>query len=452
MAAAKTSSPFLSGALAADEFSRLIAPLGPFEHAPHLAVAVSGGSDSMALVLLANEWARNRQGRITAITVDHGIRREAKEEAAQVARWCQVLGVEHITLRWQPPEHVTQMSAREARYQMLADYCRNHAILHLLTAHHRDDQAETLFLRLARGSGLAGLSGMASVSLHNHVRLLRPLLTVPKARLVATLKSAAQPWAEDASNAQPIYTRNRLRQQLANSPQHNALNARALAITESLGQFRNHLNNKLVSYLTNAVSLLPEGCGWLHRDAFFNCPPGIAGEVLQQLVMTLAGLTHPPRSETLERLHSELKMSKPKRNACGLLFEFKERTNAWLVYREPSATAEALILMPQARALWDKRFTVGFSGMNESLQVRALGADGIAWLKSHESTKNLTDSYVGRKLVLASLPSFWHLEKMIAIPHITYVHPEYRHCSFTAQFTPAKALAAPAFRSIRVTT
>lgn len=152
-----------NGPIAAEEFAAAMAPLGPFEREPRLAVAVSGGPDSMALLLLAQEWAAARGGRVSALTVDHGLRAELSAEAAQVAQWAGLLGVSHVALTWigDKPTADIQAAAREARYCLLEEWCAASGVFHLLLAHHRDDQAETFLLRLARGSGLDGLAAIA---------------------------------------------------------------------------------------------------------------------------------------------------------------------------------------------------------------------------------------------------------------------------------------------------
>jgi len=152
--------------LDASGFARLMASLGPFESAPRIAVAVSGGADSLALALLAADWAAAQGGKAVALTVDHGLRPEAAAEARQVRRWLADCGISHFILAWRGPRSGAdvQAAARAARYRLMGEWCARRGILHLLLAHHRDDQAETVLLRLARGSGLEGLAAMAPVS------------------------------------------------------------------------------------------------------------------------------------------------------------------------------------------------------------------------------------------------------------------------------------------------
>src|SRR5262245_55954926 len=187
-----------------DEFTALMERLGPFEARPHLAVAVAGGRDSLCLALLLHRWVQGRRGRITALTVDHRLRPESAAEAARVRRWLATHGIAHRTLRWQRGDARSatsglQAAAREARYRLLCSACRELGILHLALAHQRDDQAETFLLRLDRQSGPDGLAAIAPIADRQGIRLLRPLLPVPRARLAATLQAWRQHWIDDPS-------------------------------------------------------------------------------------------------------------------------------------------------------------------------------------------------------------------------------------------------------------
>ncbi len=190
-----------------------MARLGPFEHHPRLAVAVSGGADSMALVLLAKAWTESRKGSLLALTVDHGLRSNSRDEAEIVGQWLHALGIAHEILTWNDAKPATgrQEAGRAARYRLLLDRCRAGGILHLMLGHHRDDQAETVLLRIAAGSGIDGLAAMTEVRTTPYARLLRPLLGVPRASLEAILVSRGQGWVDDPSNHNSDFQRVRLR-------------------------------------------------------------------------------------------------------------------------------------------------------------------------------------------------------------------------------------------------
>jgi tRNA(Ile)-lysidine synthase len=182
---------------------------------PGLVLAVSGGPDSVALMWLAARWRKAfvRGPRLIAVTIDHGLRKEAAHEAREVKQLARSLDIEHRTLRWtgDKPRRGVPAAARDARYRLLAQAARAARVTHVLTAHTRDDQAETLLMRLLRGSGIAGLSAMAPESERDGVRLARPLLDVPKSRLIATLNRAKVAFADDPTNRDAAFTRPRLR-------------------------------------------------------------------------------------------------------------------------------------------------------------------------------------------------------------------------------------------------
>jgi tRNA(Ile)-lysidine synthase len=183
--------------------------------APALLLAVSGGPDSIALMWLAVRWRRamTRGPRLIAVTVDHGLRSVAAREARDVKRLAKELDLPHRTLRWTgvKPKTGLPAAARAARYRLLAKAARAGGATHILTAHTRDDQAETLLMRMLRGSGIAGLAAMARESEREGVLLARPLLDVPKSQLVATLNKAKITFADDPTNRDASYTRPRLR-------------------------------------------------------------------------------------------------------------------------------------------------------------------------------------------------------------------------------------------------
>jgi len=191
----------------------------PSADCANLVLAVSGGPDSMALLLLAAGWRDTLVAppQLLAVTIDHGLRPEAAAEAEAVAGIALRLGVRHRTLHWTgaKPSTGLQAAARAARYELLAAAAHEAGARQILTAHTLDDQAETVLFRLARGSGVAGLAGMATVTrLAGGLELVRPLLGLPKARLVATLAAAGVGFAVDPSNADPRFTRPRLRRSM----------------------------------------------------------------------------------------------------------------------------------------------------------------------------------------------------------------------------------------------
>jgi tRNA(Ile)-lysidine synthase len=199
-------------AISAQDAKRLFAD---WKTAPAIVLAVSGGPDSIALMWLAARWRRAlaRGPRLFAVTVDHGLRTESAAEARDVKRLARSLELPHRTMRWTGTKPKTGLpaAARAARYRLLAQAARAHGATHVFTAHTRDDQAETLLMRMMRGSGIAGLAAMARQSQRDSVLLARPLLHVAKSRLVATLGKAKVGFADDPTNRDVNFTRPRIR-------------------------------------------------------------------------------------------------------------------------------------------------------------------------------------------------------------------------------------------------
>jgi tRNA(Ile)-lysidine synthase len=185
-----------------------------FPTSGRIIVAVSGGADSTALMVLAQRWSRSHAAaELVAATVDHGLRAQSGAEAEAVGALAARLGLRHERLVWEGRKPATgiEAAARRVRYRLLGELARRLDASHVATAHTLDDQAETVLMRLAAGSGPAGLAGMRPAETHNGFPLLRPFLTTPKARLVATLQRDGIGWSEDPMNTDVSFARPRLR-------------------------------------------------------------------------------------------------------------------------------------------------------------------------------------------------------------------------------------------------
>ena len=276
-------------------FARLMTPFEPFEQAPVLAVAVSGGRDSLALALLAHDWARSRGGKIAGLIVDHGLRPESAAEAATARDVLERNGCEGSILSWAgvKPRSRLQEAARAARYRLLREECRRRGILHLLLGHHADDQAETVVMRAARRSGPDGLAGMAALVEQPEVRLLRPLLGVPRARLTATLMARDVAWVDDPSNSDPRFERARLR-----------MAPRAPPPPRPTG--RAERETGLARAAVDVLHAEAGGAVGLDRTAFQRLGADIRARLLSRVIQATGGADHPPRRDRLERAVARL--------------------------------------------------------------------------------------------------------------------------------------------------
>jgi tRNA(Ile)-lysidine synthase len=301
------------------------------EDLPGLVLAVSGGPDSTALLVLAARWAKQLKHapKLIAVTIDHGLRPEAAREAAMVKQLARRLGVPHRTLHWrgEKPQSGLQEAARYARYELLAQIATRARFAHILTAHTLDDQAETVLFRLARGSGLFGLTGMAHAAPLplrgvREIFLVRPLLHLPKARLVATLKAARIAYAEDPSNRDPRFTRTRLRS-LMPALAREGLDARGLARFAARLRRAESTIQVAVQAARSALAPLP----WReHGPIVFETAPfaGLPAEVALRLLgeaVAHTGDEGPVELAKLESLYEALRQarSRLRRTLAGAL-------------------------------------------------------------------------------------------------------------------------------------
>ncbi len=429
------------------EFAALMARLGPFWPVPSVAVAVSGGADSLALVHLVQRWAMARSGAALALTVDHRLRPESSAEAAQVAEWMAACGVAHATLTWAaPPAGATQAQARAARHHLLESACRDRGIGDLLLGHTMDDQAETVLLRLAKGSGIDGLAGMAPLRWRPGLRLLRPLLTVPKARLHATCAAFGQPWIEDPSNLNPRYARARLRRTALTALGAEGLTAERLAETaRRAGLARAALDQMAIARLDTAAMVFPTGHVVAERRALLAGPIELALRALVRCLNAVGGTVYPPRRARLDRLHAELAAgSKDARTLGGCLIRPLGRSgDRLLICREPSAAAESLSAPPGATLWWDGRFRVTVprelgAEIAASAEIRCLGPAGRRALPGAREPA----------AVLATLPGLWSGDRLLAAPALAGRSAQVTAAALPlmfVEFAPRRPIADPEF-------
>lgn len=432
-------------------FARSMAEIGSsvqslWPESPRLAVACSGGADSLALTLLAAGWAAQRGGRVLALTVDHGLREGSGAEALAVGRWLAALGIAHEILSWQgeKPRANLAARARAARYRLLAARCAELGIGDLLLGHHLEDQAETFLLRLARGSGVDGLSAMspaamvpvtlASVTFPARppapaLRLLRPLLSVPRARLRNFLAEAGQDFIEDPSNRSPRFARNRLRS-LMPALAGEGLTAERLAATATrLARARAALEQMSAAHLAAKVRFDPAGFAVLDPAfAAAAVPDEIALRALSLALRSVGGRHLPYRLERLERLLEALRQGTIGRGrtlgGCRLL----PWRGAILLCREEAAAVPSQALEAgSGSALWDGRFLLSWRGIEKqgACFVAPLGrAGGRASLAADAAMAGVLQRLQALPgPARATLPALCGLDGVLAVPHLQYRRP-----------------------------
>ncbi len=290
-----------------------IAPLTP------ITVALSGGSDSLALIHLCKRTLPNTP--LIALTVDHKLRAESASEAARVAQWMQQLGVEHHVLNWHHAELDSnlQAKARNARYQLLDAWCNAHDCATILTGHTQDDQAETIALMHQRGASAIGLSGMSAIRKLNHAYLIRPLLNQSRNHLQIWLKQQQLDWITDPSNQNTAYARIRLRNQLAENPEQKT---KWLRLGQEMSIIRQNIETAHRDFCQHNVAIhgsaLQVNTGeWI---VYARDTPEYAAYSLGQILRHVSGRDYAPRYQKLRNALAIIQQQKQSRLTLARCF------------------------------------------------------------------------------------------------------------------------------------
>ncbi len=384
----------------------------------------------MALMLLTARWCK-RKGIAApqAITVDHGLRKDSGTEARKVAHWAHIRGVPHQTLVWighKPAENI-QARAREARYRLLGEHMQALGVKTLLTGHTRDDQAETFLLRLARGSGLDGLGGMAPVAPFplaefSGLKIARPLLAFSHKQLMGTLTQLDQPWIDDPSNANDRFARVQIRNAMTTLESAGLTAERIAGATTHLRRAREAVEAGVVQLLTSAVELSPWGYALVTANKFAAAPREVSLRALAKLVEVVGGGEYPPRFEQTEAALDWLTTyTGPKGRTLGGCRLARREQRTVLIAREEAALAKEdpiQRLEPGTRCIWDRRFEVALSEKAKAaLDIRRLGPSGLKSLGQLS-----TPPPIEPRRIAAALPAAWRDDALIAAPLLDCDH------------------------------
>jgi tRNA(Ile)-lysidine synthase len=383
-----------------------------------IALGVSGGADSMALMLLAHEWCARAANPpvITILTVDHGLRPESAGEAAWVKQQAARLGLAYEKLNWTgaKPRSDLQAVARTARYDLLLAFCRDAGIDALATAHTADDQAETLLMRLARGSGLDGLAAIAPVSAWDGAALLRPLLGVTRARLEASLRERGAHWIEDPSNRDSRYERVRVREALRAGRAFQLTPEKLALSAKRLHRARLALDDATEDFLNAALDVHPAGYGDLALAGLKQAPAEIGVRAIARMAAIFGGgMARPVRLARIEALYDALVGGESGAATLGGCV-FSLRRGLLRVAREYGRIDPAPMPLPaQGAAVWDGRFALS-AGDEDGLTARPLGPKGATLLRA-----------AGGRLALPAriahaLPAIWRGGSLVFTPFAVF--------------------------------
>ncbi|WP_347140090.1 tRNA lysidine(34) synthetase TilS [Paracoccus sp. SSK6] len=369
---------------------------------PALGIAVSGGGDSMALMHMAADWARGR--RIMVATVDHGLRPESAAEARQVSRAARALGLPHATLLWQRGTEAGNLmaSARDARLRLLSGWAQRNELSVVLLGHTADDQAETLLMRLARGSGIDGLAAMAEWRDAFGIRWLRPMLGAGRQELREWLAARGIAWTDDPSNENEDFDRIRIRKAIGAM----GLDVPALARAAShIGEARDALSHYAAHVARDAT--VQNGSLTLPRRAYGDAPPEIRRRLIVAACRWITGADYPPRRNTV--LHALNAIATGHRVTLdGALIE--PAGDHIRLFREAAA---ALRAPDSQNGTWDNRWKI--SGLKPGQHVAALGMTELAHVRWRLSGLGRDEA--------AATPAVWEGDQLVAAPLIRATVP-----------------------------
>ncbi len=394
-----------------------------------IAVAVSGGADSMALLLLLREWYLNLMSldgeppKIHVLTVDHGLRPEAVQETEWVRDQAEKLGFNCTILKWlgEKPDTAIQEEARNARYNLMADWCRKNNVPTILTAHHMDDQAETVVMRLARGAGVTGLAGVSGHSIWREINIIRPLLNISKAQLKWYLEDRSQKWIEDPSNSSDNFERVRIRKSLPVLEEFNIGSAQLARTAARLRRAENALDQWTEQVLGKALICMPEGLATINWKCFQEVPEEIQLRILSQTLKIVGGRKKAPSLSGLEDRHVELIRKGNYISTLSGCIVQREKGRL-IVSREVRGNdPQSVAIEPGETVMWDNRFLVSLAEEGQAgLSVGFLTESGyLNLLANRLETEGLPELLL-QKSVRNSLPALYSDKTPVCVPALNY--------------------------------
>ena len=392
-----------------------------------LAIAVSGGVDSMALAWIAKAWQRESGCHLTALTVDHGLRPGSDQEARLVSAWMADLGMSHHILRWngERPMAGIQDAARQARYKLLTDWCRMNSADALLVAHTLEDQAETFLMRLLRGSGGDGLAAMRAVSRINGLPLIRPLLGVEKRELMGVLRDVGQDWIEDPSNQDDQFARVRVRRWSSTLSGLGLDADRLCKLAANFGALRASLEDVTHHAVGDLVTFDPGGWAELPQGLLCRAPDVLARRILLSVLRSVGGKYHAPRSDRVTRGLAKCRVTSAFQafSLGGCIV--RQKGHSLIIYREERGKAPPTELPSADRFVWRGRFMCEFQGkMDKDKTPYSVGP-----LLDQGWRKAIVWDPTVRRLGIchdcaATLPALYDVDGLLEVPRLGLRRPD----------------------------
>lgn len=424
--------------------------------APHkiIALAISGGSDSVFMLHKIHEFSKQNGKKIIVLTVNHNLREEAKSECEFVEKQCKKLGIDCKILEWIHDGISTNIhdKARKARYDLMTDYCHKNKIGLLCTAHHMDDRIENFFIRIYRGSGILGLVDKEQIT-YNKTMIFRPIFDISKNEILKYLGENNIDYVNDSSNEDSKYLRANIRNWISKLPSEldpNLFKKRVISVKSNLERAAEIIQKIYGREMQNNVKIFDEGYAQIDK---ISDDKEVSYMVFAEVLKTISGSDNQVRLESLKELHQELSNNEyVKKTLSGCIIEKKD--GKIIIYREFGKAPPKDIELENG-AIWDGRFVAlmsypehskdviphsvrdpknndmdpgqlcfrdDSSPTNTPLQISYLKESEYSEIKDKISLEGVVK--INKKIIF-TLPVVKYLEKVIAIPHINYYDDAY---------------------------
>ncbi len=408
----------MSEAISNEEFKSLLVDHSfVFEKNPSVAISFSGGSDSLALLILMNNWIKKRKGLLTLIYFDHKLRKESYVESQYTIEISRKLGIKHKILTWnkEKPKNSIMQKAREIRYEKIINFCKQKNIMTLMTAHHLDDSLETYFMKKKRNPLTLNLFGIPLKNTQDHVQILRPFINFRKSRLIQTCEKNKYKWFDDPSNKNHNYERVRVRNIIGSLSKYKKL--------QLFSEFKvkTHENKffeiKLANFFIKNLRFEDYGKFIINKKTFRYQDKCFQIEILKRILVTCSGSIYSPRSRSIKFfLDKHFKLENVKFTIHSCIIECtSDEINVFREYvKIKNLNPLQLVIKKQKSAIWDNRFLIS----SISSDIKCFIFDDITWLKLKNQYKLIKNSQNISYDIIKTLPVILH-DKKLVIPFLT---------------------------------
>lgn len=383
-----------------------------------ISLAVSGGVDSVALLLLMDIWAKENRVEIIVFTVNHNIRVEAKIETQYVVELCKQLDYSCLILDWDPHANFANLSARarEGRYKLMTYACHKYGVLNLLTAHHQDDYVENFIIRKKRKSGILGLSS-SNINFYNNIKIIRPLFNIQKQELIDFLQNKNIKWIDDLSNFSSKYLRNRIRNEL--ETKEKSFKKKILLKQNEINQEAKLLSKILIEAIAESTIIYSYGFARINLEILAKYSFTQQLYLINYILAIISGNIKTPRADSTIKLLKIIQLNNDfTKTLHGCII--KKINIFLLIFREFGKTIPESVELKN-QILWDQRYFYEGKTLLPGAYITNLNMSDYKEIKNKINLEKLkTLSFNNHKAILFTLPTIKKLEKIIALPHISF--------------------------------